>query len=63
MIWFDNDMDSPDNNEIKAQLKSRCKKNNTPLVILISKPCIDNWLLFHFEKNPLMVNAPILKRN
>jgi hypothetical protein len=50
VIWFDGDMDSPDNKQLKDQLTSHCRKNKTPLLILISIPCIENWLLCHFEK-------------
>jgi len=45
IIWFDSDKYSPsDDSNLKNQLEAR--KN---VEIYISKPCIENWLLAHFQ--------------
>lgn len=46
IIWFDNDRYDPSKD---ANLYNSLKSNNN-VTIYISLPCMENWLLAHFEK-------------
>lgn len=50
IVWFDDDTyDHSRDNNLKEKLNA---KNN--LTIYYSKPCIENWILAHFQKINLM---------
>jgi len=45
VIWFDQDTYSPNDSNLKNKLSNR-----TDTSIYMTKPCVESWLLAHFQK-------------
>lgn len=50
ILWFDEDCDTDENSDLKQKFFQLAQDNNVEALILCSRPCIENWLLCHFEQ-------------